>query len=512
MSLSLGRVRQTSSFVASQLILIAVIAMARLVVASAATAAADSPTVQPATGGAGVPLVFGSFVDVDSVGYQTAEYFLSGNAHSYTTAASLTPDGKWNAVSPNPSAAAYKTRAIVHRPKKAKRFNGTVYVEWLNVSGQVDGAPDWVHGHLEALRQGAAFVLVSAQAVGVNQLKNGNVVAPGDPGRYGSLNHPGDSYSYDIVSQVAQAVWDGALLGELVPHRVFALGESQSAGRLVTYINAVQPLVDVFDGFVVHSRGAGGAALSQAPLPSITVPLTEIRNDLAVPVIVFQAETDVSNSRLLARQPETSDGKFRLWEVAGTAHFDLYGLTFGLVDTGDGQAEIDNLTAMRQGPPTTPIPGFECSLPINAGPMHWVYGASLRWLNQWASFGTPPPIAPRLEATTAPGVSPVVFAVDEHGNTVGGIRTPYVDVPIARLGGVGNSAAPGSPPGLSAFCGSFGVTVPFTEERLAELYPNHASFVFSYLIASLEAVRSQYVHPADALALLLAATRSDIGN
>ena len=35
---------------------------------------------------------------------------------------------------------------------------------------------------------------------------------------------------------------------------------------MVTYIDAVHPLVHVYDGFLVHSRGAGGAALSQAPL------------------------------------------------------------------------------------------------------------------------------------------------------------------------------------------------------------------------------------------------------
>ncbi len=46
-----------------------------------------------------------------------------------------------------------------------------------------------------------------------------------------------------------------------MPERLIAAGESQSAGRIATYIDAVHPLVEVYDGFVVHSRGAGGAAL-----------------------------------------------------------------------------------------------------------------------------------------------------------------------------------------------------------------------------------------------------------
>ena len=64
---------------------------------------------------------------------------------------------------------------------------------------------------------------------------------PGDPARYGTLNHPGDSFSYDIFSQAGQAVRDHAdvVLGGLRPEVLIAAGESQSAGRMVTYIDAV---------------------------------------------------------------------------------------------------------------------------------------------------------------------------------------------------------------------------------------------------------------------------------
>jgi hypothetical protein len=492
-------------------------AMAALLVHVAAVgpagAAADSPTVTPASGGGGVPVVFGYFSDLDAIGYQSAEFFLAGNAHSYTAVLPLSPDGKWS-TAPNPGTAAYMTRVIVHTPANPRRFNGTVYVEWLNVSGGVDASPDWVHGHLQVAREGAAYVLVSAQLVGLNQLKCAAVgpgcPGPGDPVRYAALVHPTDSYSFDIFSQAGQAIRDGALLGDLQPRRLIAVGESQSAGRLTTYINAVHPLVDVYDGFLVHSRGRGGAALSQAPLPSIPVTLTEIRDDLGAPVIVFQAETDVANAALLARQPETPGGRFRLWEVAGTAHFDVYGLNIGTHDVGDGQGEIENLAAM-QDPPSAPQPGLiECALPINAGPMHWLFNGAVHWIDRWVRFGTPPPIAPRLEATTAPGVSPVVFAEDEHGNTLGGIRSPYVDVPIATLKGTGNTGAPGAPPS-SAFCSIFGQTVPFSDEKLAELYPTHGRFLARYFVATLTALRSRYLLLPDLLALFRAAALSDVG-
>ena len=91
--------------------------------------------------------------------------------------------------------------------------------------------------------------------------------APGDPGRYGGLVHPGDSYSYDIFSQAGQAIRDNSatILGGLTPQKLFAAGESQSAGRMVTYIDAVQPLTHVYDGFLVHSRSAAGAAWPSHP-------------------------------------------------------------------------------------------------------------------------------------------------------------------------------------------------------------------------------------------------------
>ncbi len=141
---------------------------------------------------------------------------------------------------------------------------------------------------------------------------------------------------------------------------MIAVGESQSAGRLVTYIDAVHPLVDVYDGFLVHSRGAGGAPLSQAPQPSVPVPSpTPIRDDLGVPVLVFQTETDVFFSNLDARQPDTDT--YRLWEVAGTAHFDFYGLSIGCTDIGDGQGAVAVLASM-QNPTNQPNPIFTCDV------------------------------------------------------------------------------------------------------------------------------------------------------
>jgi len=482
---------------------------------SPATAVTNSPRVTPATGGRGVPITIGSFDNVAAIGYETAEFFIAGEAHSYTTTEGLTQNGNWGSITTSPTTAAYKTRAVVYTPRDKNTFNDTVYIEWQNVSGLVEAAPDWVHGHIEVARQGAVYVLASVQSIGIITLKSEapfwvpDVPFPvSDPERYASLDHPGDIYSYDIFSQLGQAAMGGQLTPGLVPQRVIGLGESQSAMWLTTYINLVQPVVDVYDGFIVHSSFVPGAQTSQSSQERIHAGPTKMRDDL-VPVLLFQSETDVAFGRLLTRQPESPNGNFRLWEVAGTAHYDSYGLEIGINDTGSGEGEILNVEKMRN-PSIEPQAGIiSCAEGINAGPMHWVYNAALNWVNRWVKDGTPPPIAPQLETESLPGFR-VVFKTDEHGNTLGGIRTPFVDVPIATLTGSDNKAAEGAPL-FSFFCGLFGKTVPLSTEKLAELYPSHDDFVWKYRSATFEAVESGYLLLEDAVNLIDAAEESIIG-
>jgi hypothetical protein len=470
----------------------------------------------PVTGGSGaiVPANL-NLLDLSKVGYQSAEYFLSGTASAYTNTAPLTAAGNWT-VTPN-STAPYKTRIVVFRPSQAKKFNGTVVVEWLNVSGGLDANPDWTQTHNELIREGAVWVGVSAQAVGVAQLQcsatappSAQCVAPGDPARYGSLVHPGDSYSYDIFSQAGQAIRHSSakILGSgMRPSTLLAAGESQSAGRMVTYIDAVQPLVNEYDGFLVHSRSATGAALSQAPQAAVSAPTpTLIRSDLRQPVFVFQTETDIGPfGGYLARQADTRT--FRQWEAAGTSHFDTYGLLIGPTDTGNGQGAVANLEAM-QHPTTSPAPGAECQVPINTGGAHWLLNTAIYWLNQWVTRGKQPPVGQPLQIAST---SPFAYAKDANGNTLGGVRSPQVDAPIATLGGTDNAAAPGNTSPTAQFCFLFGSTVPFTPTQLSALYKNHGQFVRAWSQATSKLVRQGFLVRADAKELIQSAVHSQIG-
>jgi len=437
----------------------------------------------------------GASVLGDRLGYSSNEYFLSGTAEAYERDGA----GDLKVV----DAADYHTRILVYRPVDAARFNGTVIVEWLNVSGGLDAAPDWTSAHTVLMRKNFAWVGVSAQAVGV--IGGGSLVGLDfslknvNPTRYGALEHPGDSFSYDMFSQVAEMIRNpvGARpLGDLKVRRLVAAGDSQSAFFLVTYVNAIHPLARLFDGFLIHSRAAGGAPLSQAPQPAVAVPnVARIRSDAGVPVLTFETETDLSQLDFFAaRQP---DGEhFRLWEVAGTAHADTYQLVVGPTDRGRAAADTTHL------PPTRTVAALiTCDLPINAGPQHYVLNAAFAQLDRWVRSGIPAARAPRLVVMDG---SPPIIVRDASGNALGGIRSPQVDAPVATLSGDGQTG--------SQLCRLFGTTTPFEPSALSALYPTHASYVGAVQAAKAAAVQAGFLLPLDAKAISAAAAASAVPN
>jgi hypothetical protein len=411
-------------------------------------------------------------VDLAAKGYVEEEFFLAGAATAYAKAGDWGRDGKW--VATPTRTAAYTTRVLVRRPSAPAKFNGTVVVEWLNVTGGVDASPDFGYMNAELLRSGYIWVGVSAQSVGVG------ATAKQDPTRYRDLSHPGDAFAYDIYTQAGRAVRAGQLFGrDYRVKAVIAAGESQSAILMTTYVNAVDPLVKVYDGFFVHSRFAAAGGLgdgTSGPQPA------EIRADTEVPVIVVLTETDVGFN-LATRQPDGE--RFRLWEIAGTAHADQY-LINQLVPPTPGQ------------PPPNPL---GCAKPLNSANQHWVLKAALSRLNRWVRGGPPPPHSPRVAMSDA---DPKVIARDEYGNALGGIRLPELEAPTATLSG---AASPGSP----GFCILFGSTTPFDGARLARLYPDHDTYVAKYSAAVDRLLAAGFMLAPDAEDAKSAARASTVG-
>jgi hypothetical protein len=429
------------------------------------------------------PTVMPLRYDLATLGYLEEEHLLEGTATSYTHVGARDTDGKWQA---EPAGTApYRTRLLVRRPTDPGRFSGTVTVEWLNVSGGLDAAPDWGFLHRSLLRRGDAWVGVSAQQAGIDGggLVQGFHLKQLAPDRYGQLEHPGDAFAFDLFTQAGRALRDvrGGLLGPLEPTQLIAIGESQSAMFLTTYVNAIDPEVRVFDAYLVHGRAAGGVDIAGLgptgssvgdALAALRTRGEQIRSDARVPVLVLQSETDVI---LLGggRAEQTDSDKVRLWEIAGSAHADTYLLLASNAD--DGQltaAELHNLLR-----PVDQVLGMPTGSPINAGPQqHYVGHAAYEHLVRWAGGGPPPPVAPRLDVTAD-------FADlrrDDDGITTGGIRTPWVDLPTAVLSGLGQTG--------EAFSMLFGTTAPLPSGRLATIHPDGREGYLSRLATQLDAI------------------------
>lgn len=403
---------------------------------------------------------------VDAFGYVEEEFFLEGTANVYDTPP-LTTGTILSSDHP------YKTRIVVRRPVKAQRFNGTVILEWQNVTAGYDIDASWVGGNAEHfMREGYVWVGVSAQRVGVHEAGTG--LRDWSPVRYGTLDVTDggtvldDALSYDIFSQAGQAVVSPVgvdPLSGLQPERILASGASQSAGRLVIYHNSVQPLANLFDAFFL-SVGGG-----------------TVRTDLGVPVFKVQSETEAIFIGLGFGSLQADSDTHRTWQVAGTAHADR---TF-----------LDNVVvnANRDSIPTTP-PGL-CDFPEGSEVRFYHVGnAAHDHLVRWVEDGTPPPTAPLIET-----IGPFV-ARDELGLALGGIRIADLEVPTAL-----NTGSNGGP----AFCILFGTHVPFDQGTLDELYRNHGSYVRAVRQVVKDNLADGYITKRDAQTTTTDAAQSEIG-
>jgi len=440
----------------------------------------------------GKPVLLLGAYDPDSIGYAESEYFLSGRAKSYAPTAPLKTDGRWH-LSPN-GETDFTTRIVVLRPKDAKKFNGTVIVEWLNVSGGLDAPADWFMAHREIVRAGYAYAGVSAQKVGVEggiSLGTDMSLKKTNPERYSELNHPGDAFAYDMFSQAGWLVrqhGSGNVLGPMVAKHVIAAGESQSATFLASYINGVDPLAKVFDGFLVHSRFGSSAPFdgSSVMKPTGMPPVVKFRPDLRVPVLTLITETDLVGGRgegySSARQKDAP--RLRAWEVAGAAHADVYTIRVAPVDTGF--APLETLVAAYK--PSMTLMGAKLAKPYNFGPQqHYVLQAALSALNTWVQTGKAAPSPPQIALSSA---DPNQIARDEHGLAIGGIRTPWVDVPVAMTSGSGNAG------NVMAYL--FGSGEPFDDAKLNRLYPGGKADYLTRFAASLDSsIRAGFILRAD---------------
>jgi hypothetical protein len=445
-------------------------------------------------------------IDLAKAGYVEEEYLVSGTANVYDWAA----DGTLTVKVPN---APYTTRILVRRPANAALFSGNVIVEPLHEPRGHDWALMWGYSYDYFLEHHDAWVGITMDPQSAAALKTFNAAryapvswanpnpseacaAGGGRGRGNAAPQTSDTEEglrWDIFSQVA------ALLKSDTPGRPlpgFKVGEVYMGTQdtaITTYVAAVQNTAmlaagkPAYDGFVIKSGGAPGRIRRCAAAPGPDDPRRIVRN-IDVPVINVEAQGEVAQLAPL-RRPDSDDphDRFRQYEVAGASHMDnrVYRFIPALAEEAKAGADTKGATS------AWPFPGGEgCEpqIPITSVYlMSYTFHAAFMNLDTWVRKGIAPPKAPPINITgTGPDAK---VAMDQFGNALGGVRSPYVDVPVATY--VPNAAGP------MGTCRQLGYKTPFEWSKLESLYGNSKSYVGKVNQSVDRLVKERYLTESD---------------
>lgn len=431
-----------------------------------------------------------SVVDLVPYGYSEKEYFVSGRAHPFKPVSTpLGTDGRWQVVPGEDMP--YKTRILVRKPP-ADKFNGTVIVEYMQEYYGTERDTNYRWNAETLLRSGFGWVGISMHHEGIDDPKPpqtvtfgttkitlGMTLAQWDPERYGQLSVPSTDMSYDMLTQIARALKTQTFEGGADPfaglkvRHIIAAGNTIAGERLSIYINAVQPTARVFDGFFLQDLHNG----AKLTLSGVATPSPVVRTDVAVPVIVLNTTTASAE-----RGPRPEGAMLRFWAPAGSSH-----------TTGPYMARVAvaNKRDLGLDSPGCPVDR------ANTLPVQYVSGAAIVALDRWIKTGKAAPRFPQLPAFTGakkPVLEPASY-FDANGNVKGGLRTPWVDVPVARYDWRGDCL------------GGSGLSFPLSPDQLKALYGTPAVYHERFARSARAAEKRGVLLPADADAAIEAAKR-----
>jgi len=434
--------KSVSAAVATPLVWLAVVGPAQ-----AAYDSAPTPTVQgplPVTK-TNYPFL-ATDINLKKYGYVEQEFLYTGRAFKYSWPEASGVDQTGTRV--EDGGYDFKTRMIVRRPAKAKDFNGVVIAEWMNVTALYDLEANWFGDPYYLLRNGYAFVGITAQSQGASSLCCSPTPAlnlkPFNKDRYAGLNvdgngaAPGDVLSYDIYSSGLKAIRGAGLgskpLGALpAPKTVVASGESQSCGRLGNHYNRVEPIHDIVDAYL---------------LTVCTNP--KLRNDRPEKAVRILSETET------ARGPvDDPDGpSFRKWEAAGGSHVPR--LAF---DNWNDVVKRDRAAQK-----------VDCATyPLSLVQWPFTQNRAISDLVKWSGGGAAPEVGPSMEYDSSGAL-----VRDAKGIARGGIRYPEVEVPTGVNTGVNSQRGSDL---LSQFCQLLGSYQAFPAKQVGQLHGDLRRFV-----------------------------------
>ncbi len=412
--------------------------------------------------------------------YTEQEHLLSGEAMTYSGPAS-------EPATPTGDSVAYVTRVLVRFPSDRRDFSGRVWVEPYNTSG--GGELDAVWALLAPMLQdnGDAWVGVTERFGSVSALQST------DPVRYAAIDIPTNDVAWDILRQVGGLLKEGgdqSPLGEMTARHLYLSGYSQSGVEVASFASAfnedtrMQDGSAVYDGYLPAAHAASLTALESGtaalppfefePMGPVDVPVIDIetQSDVEGFIAPIDEETTYTNPGASSTRRDDSDAPgdlFRRYEVAGAPHA-----------------------------PT--IPG--CAGPASSFPVQYFIRAAAERLVAWSEDDVTPGEVPGLELASDDGVVSTT-AVDEVGNPVGGVRSPFLDVPLSRFEVHSTPEDPSTP---GALCELAGRETPLSADVLADRYDDAADYLDQFTESLDATIDAGLLRRADRQAILEDAT------
>jgi hypothetical protein len=325
----------------------------------------------------------------------------------------------------------YTTRLVVRRPTAAGDFSGLVLAESMHSSGAA-----------HAFEFTAMYVMDSGHAAVEILTVTPDRLTAFNAERYADLRIE-NGQANDILAQVGALLKsDRGPFAATAIRKMVLSGSSMSSGTLINYLPAhmvyrTANQGHIYDGFMPTSVGS--------TIPAVDVPLIQLPT-------MHEFETNVPR-----RQDSDELGqKYRLYEVSGIGHVD----------------SRDNIRLL-------PNP---CAEPLSTFPAQAYMSIGLHHLFRWVDEGIPAPRADRILVDRNTDNDGSQMLLDEHGNGVGGIRNPYVDVPTSKYVAVNTAAEPPidnpnwwitqNAGGAGIMCRLSAYQTPFATAKLRELYGN----------------------------------------
>jgi hypothetical protein len=423
------------------------------------------------------PLMASYSLDLASLGYIEEEYFISGKANIYNWDAFVLfyqwdANSKLEIITPD---FPYTIRILVRRPIKAKKFSGNIILEGIHTFfGGIDIV--WGKCHDYIISHGDAWVGIS-QPAALSTLKTF------DPVRYGPIFGTHDGLIWDIISQVGALLKSKSKANPLYGYKVeylYATGYSQTCALIITYINAMHEVTTVnenkpiYDGYLPFAAGVR---------PTTKRNLIKQCN---VPIIQVQTQSEIL-STFVTRRPDGDEygNRYRRYEIPAATHNYTEPFAYGLPLEDSNRLNVTRIVNKPTGP-----------FILNDFPLHYFLNGAIANLDLWVRSGTPPPKAEWVAVKNG-DTSKAAVIMDDFGNAIGGVRTPYVDVPVATYGtGFPDQAG--------------GYKLPFVDALLKKLYRNHDDYVNQVAQSTDKMLKDRWVTSIDAHKIIREAEHSNV--